>query len=306
MQQVKRRYRHLMRMTHPDNRADHNYPYQAHEINAAYDMILSYREQEDTTSQMTASETDPPEKRREDGKRQGRRDIRWNAPQNPNAYIARPIYHMVEDADGYPIGEAVVDQGRYVWTADEDFALFLKSLLYSSRRIIEEADARSRRERSGDMRLLSEITYLLAQQYVDSDMVLSLLSSESSSDQREDIGRQIYSVDAMLEIGDRKRISLEAGQILYPARMSGHKLYVRDQKKRELGYLSFKDDRLYYGIIPLFERRVVLVKLLLDDPTVHRQNGRRYLDIRLYLKKTPEDKVRMIDSINLKIDQLLR
>ena len=37
---LKKRYRSLMRMTHPDSVKEHDYPYEVHEINEAYNYLL--------------------------------------------------------------------------------------------------------------------------------------------------------------------------------------------------------------------------------------------------------------------------
>lgn len=40
----------------------------------------------------------------------------------------------------------------------------------------------------------------------------------------------------------------------------GHKLYLKNQSGKELGSLSFSDDRLYYVVVPLFEQKRVQIK----------------------------------------------
>ncbi len=58
--------------------------------------------------------------------------MRWNAPLSPGAYAEREIYTEVEDVHGNPIGEAVIDCGKFFWSEDEEFPLFLKSLFQCS------------------------------------------------------------------------------------------------------------------------------------------------------------------------------
>lgn len=50
------------------------------------------------------------------------------------------------------------------------------------------------------------------------------------------------------------------GSTLYPAGVSNHRLYLRNKSGQIIGYLSFKDDRLYYVIIPLLEQNKAQVK----------------------------------------------
>lgn len=87
--------------------------------------------------------------------------------------------------------------------------------------------------------------------------------------------------------------------------LTAHKLYVKNELGKEIGYISFKDDRLYYGIIPLLERRRALIKMVVKDARLRRLNQRKYMDVTMYLKLEQENREMMIDSINLKIDQLL-
>lgn len=285
--EIKKKYRALMLMTHPDMAENIPYPYEASEINVAYDYLL-------------ANLGKPWE---HSNKKQKETKLRWNAPVNPNAYAEREIYHSVESSDGEVIGVASIDFGRYLWIEDEDFSLFLKSLYECSKRIIHKSDEKMNRDREENIKLLSEITYLLAQQYVDSDMILSFLAgedidSEVSSD-------HIYHVDAMVELNTSSlKKQLHAGQLLYPEKISSHRLYVSDGQK-EIGYVSFKDDRLYYGIIPLLERRAALIKMVITDVDLKRINRKSYVEMDLALKMKKEDKMQMAESISWKIERLL-
>ena len=48
---------------------------------------------------------------------------------------------------------------------------------------------------------------------------------------------------------------------LSPAYLKNHRLFVRNKTGKESGYISFKDDRLYYIIIPLLEQKSAQVKI---------------------------------------------
>lgn len=281
---IKKRYRELMAIIHPDAGGEHNYPYDAADINIAYEYLMKNE--------------DEPEETEVSGKKHGKKSVsKWNAPVNPNAYAEREIYHKVEDSDGTVIGQIVIDEGKYIWTEEEDFSLFLRSLYQCSKQIIFDADPEGIRLQGNDIKLLSELTYLLAQQFVDTEMILSLLAKVVSED-------EIYQIPAMLEISGRN--TLKKGETIYPSRLQQHKLYVKNTKGKELGYLSFKDDRLYYGIIPLFERRSTRVKMQIHGDDVKRSNGKRYLDVDLYMKIDKEKNQFMVESISLKIEELLR
>ncbi|MDD6310742.1 MAG: hypothetical protein PUB09_02255 [Firmicutes bacterium] len=114
--------------------------------------------------------------------------------------------------------------------------------------------------RNGDMDTVKEVAYLLSQQFMGRLPILENTSLEIT----EEDGEKIYTFDAGLEVGKR-RWGLKPGQYVYPARIADHRLYVKDDKKRELGYLSFADDRLYYGLIPIFERRAAKLRMKVLD-----------------------------------------
>ena len=92
--------------------------------------------------------------------------------------------------------------------------------------------------------------------------------------------------------------------MLFPAGVKNHRLYVKNGDG-VIGYVSFKDDRLYYGIIPLFERKIVQVKMNLREAKTTKRRGTGYYDIEMVIKLLKENKTSMIDSVNLKIEKLL-
>ncbi len=284
--ELKKKYHLLMQKTHPDVTKGHDYPYDAKDINVAYEYLLVHIGERLVT---------------ESGHEySGHNDIKWNAPINEAAYTEREIYHNVEDAEGEVIGRAVIDSGKYMWTIDEDFDSFLASLYNCSKSIIAVDDERRNKDRSCDMFLQAEIAYLLVQQFVDAGLVMDMLGGSGKNREADNI----YNVDASLEI-ENLYIDLEKGDILYPSRINRHRLYVKHVNGNEIGYISFKDDRLYYGIIPIIERRAVKVKMIISDSLVKRQGKRRYMNVDMSLKFLLENETKVIESINQKIDRLL-
>lgn len=282
---LKKTYRILIIKTHPDSVNEHDYEYDASDINAAYEYLLSHKPSAIDAETLTKKAT--------------RKKTNWDAEINNNAYLEREIYHEVEDADGDVIGRAVVAKGKYIWCKDEEFSHFLLSIYNCSKKIISNHDDETGRNRSSDIKLQGEIAYLLAQQYVDTEMVLSMtenmgVDTESS---------QMFKLKGMLERTSYS-IKINPGEMLFPAGVKNHKLYVRN-KDGVIGYVSFKDDRLYYGIIPLFERKAVQVKMNLCEANATKRRGSGYYDIEMLIKLLKEDKTNMIDSVNLKIDNIL-
>ena len=269
---LKKRYRDLMRKTHPDAVSEHDYPYEVHEINEAYNYLLSHLFDDDYSAE---GAKEP--------------QIRWDAPANPNAYRERPIYQYVEDANGNVIGNITVDNGKYMWIEDEDFPLFVKSLYDTARTVISDDDEEKGISRTNDIELLKQVMYLLSGQFFGADAAFELMT-------RCDDGS--HYTKAMLEM-DSGVDSPKAGDILIPSRVADHRLFVADKGNKEFGYLSFKDDRLLFGLVPLFERRALSMKM------VCKNGSKKSVDIDLWLRPENEDQVSSIESINLKIRRLL-
>lgn len=274
-EELKKRYHALMMLTHPDSVESHEYPYEVHEINRAYEYLLEHHKDE---------------RRRNELKEKSR--IRWNAPQNPNAYAPRDIYQYYDDFDGNRIGLVTIDNGRFMWIPDEEFPLFLKSFHACAKGIIAEDDETKNLDRSDDMSLLADVMYLIAGQFFGVDMALSLMKKGESEN--------VYYCGTMLELSPGASRP-KAGSLLYPAGVRDHRLYVRDKSGAELGYLSFKDDRLLFGIVPLFERKAVQVKA-----TVNKSDGKSgSIDVSLYIKKSEENESLALDDVNHRIRERL-
>ena len=279
---LKSKYHSLMLLTHPDAANDHSYPYEASDINVAYEYLLTHIGEKTSPKAKNTSHKSS--------------TIKWNAPINDNAYASRDIYHNVEDEDGNIIGKATIDNGKYMWIEDEDFSSFLSSIYACSKSIISMHDEAHDQNHSDDMVLLAKLTYLLIQQFVDTSMILNKLTKTNNNN--------IYEVDAMLEITN-PYVRLTDGATIYPSRISEHRLYVKSGTGKEVGYISFKDDKLYYGIIPIFERRACQVKMQVANATGKYLNRKKYVDINMMLKLLEEDRTSVIESINDKIDRLL-
>lgn len=281
LEEIKKKYRALMILTHPDSGEESNYPYDASSINLAYEYITKHGIMADRIKNHNFEEKTAPV-------------IRWNAPVNPQAYAPRSIFHTVEEKHGISIGLATLDYGKYMWTKDEDFSLFLKSLYLCCKEILDQATEEHFLSKEKELFLLSELIYLMAQQYVDSALVLELSDKESKG---------IYQLDAMVEMD--VLCPLAKGEYLIPSRISRHKLYVKKEGGKEIGYLSFKDDRFYYGLIPLFERRSVKVKIQVVDEKIQRMTGKKYREVNLQLLFEKENRSEVMENINDRINRLL-
>lgn len=273
--ELKKKYRTLMVMTHPDSVSEHDYPYDVAEINAAYSYLIDHLHEEISA-----------QKEKESSR------IRWNAPVNHNAFTERPVYQYYDDKFEAHAGIVNVDTGKYMWIPDEDFPLFLKSLYETARAVIAEDDEKKGINREENTALLADIVYLLAGQFFGSDSAISLMKKTEEEN--------VYFAKAMLE--KSYGISIPKNNILVPGRVKDHRLYVTDTKGTTLGYLTFKDDRLLFGIVPLFERRAVQVKMRIEN-SENSVSGRP-VDVGLWIKLIPETGA-YIDSINIRIRDML-
>lgn len=280
--ELKRKYRKLMQAHHPDN-ADSDDSKLAAKINTAYELILKDFEQE-TKNESVKRKQKPKQKT-------------WNAKENKNAFCVRPILHEVEDFEGKNIGTIEIARGKYIWSKDEEFSLFLKSLYETSKELLDNARPSVFFELPEVIKLkyMADITYLLTGQFIDSSLTLKELAI---------VDDEAYKINAMVELEPGVALP-KAGRPLYPAGVKNHRLYLRNQTGQIVGYLSFKDDRLYYVIIPLFEQKKAQVKIIVSDSDEKPRSRKKYVDVDLWLKIL-ETETSVIESTNIKIEELLK
>lgn len=240
---------------------------------------------------------------------------RWDAPCNQSAYCERDVYSWAEDMEGNPIGIFTAARGKYLWTTDEDFPLFLKSIFHSAGQLLSGIDTDLGRSSGtpGRMQALSSLTYLMAQQFIDARSMLEELAVEAPSSICPDTGREMkkWLLPAMLEYNMSLapgREFPEEGSILYPASLRNHRLYLKDASGRELGYLSFPDDRLYYVVIPLFEQHRVQVRIRAAGAPVAKGSGKGgtvYQNLSLYIRFISSKSSFLPENLNLQIKEVL-
>lgn len=291
--EIKKKYRQLIRQVHPDANVSPqgSYRYTAQEINHAYTVLMKEKTADPENS--IYDEMHPASK--------GKKDAAWDAPVNGNAFMEREVLQYVEDYDGTVLGTYCVAKGKYLWKTDEDFPLFLRSMYQCSKELLDGIDERVYRDEVSLRRqqIQAELTYLLAQQFIDaSALLLEIAQEEGGPD-----GDRVFYLDSMLELMDR-RAFIKEGEAVYPSRLRNHKLYIKNQAGQELGYLSFSDDRLYYLIIPLFEQKRVQVKMRAAAMKAEKRTLARYQKLHLWVRLLDADR-RMPESLNLQIEKLL-
>ena len=302
--EIKKRYRQLMHMVHPDSnaaKAAGEYPYTAQEINEAYEVICRYVTPEDDSHNRRGHSNYEHSHQEHAGRHSGqwRSEAQaWDAPENPNAYAARNVYHSVEDVDGNRLGDIVIASGRYIWKPEEDFSLFLKSMLECSAKLIDEVQAEADMEVK--LKFQAELAYLLAQQFIDAEGTLPLLAGEAQTEAGAG-DADIYHMSCMLEKipARRVRLNIVPGAPLYPEKISGHRLYLKNEKGRSAGYLSFKDDRMYYIIIPMLEHRRAQIKIQV------KKTDTVYTELDFWVKIVHGCEGTFAENISLQIDDLI-
>lgn len=303
--EIKSRYRQLMHKLHPDSRSEEkeNYPYSAREINEAYGILVKGKGAKDSFIRRTKESTTS--KAEWEAKRQHRQKKNWNAPENPHAYCIRNIYQYVEDADGAVIGEFVITEGKYLWTIEEDFPLFLKSIFACSNRLLQEIEAKLEKSVREEERLKvqAELTYLLAQQFIDAPEILGHFAEPGRKKEAED---EIFYFAAMLELMDTVH-DMRAGTPLFPAALKQHRLFLKKQSGEAAGYLSLKDDRLYYILVPLLEQKRAMVKIQVaaKQDRANMRGRKRYKNLDFWIKVPRKYAGTFPESIGLQIENLL-
>lgn len=296
--EIKKNYRKLMRQVHPDTgpASQENYRYSAQEINSAYAVLMQEKS--------SAEEDGSSGKRRRTAK--GKKKAAWDAPVNVNAFTEREVLQYVEDHDGTVLGNYCVAKGKYLWKIEEDFPLFLLSLYQCSKELLDRIDEKLEREEVLPKRqqIQAELTYLLAQQFIDGSAILAELvkKEEITSD-----GDRVFHFSSMLELRAGAE-PVKEGEAIYPSGIRNHKLYLKDRAGRELGYLSFWDDRLYYIVIPLFEQKRVQVKIQVAQVREEKRRKRTagYQNLDLWVKLLRTNTNHMPENLNLQIEELLK
>ena len=295
IEQVKKQYRRLMLQVHPDvsGPSKARYQYSAQEINLAYG-VLKKRLTESEGLSFSGK-----------GENSRKNTFHWDAPVNDQAWKERDVLHYAEDYEGNILGNFTIARGKYLWTTEEDFPLFLLSIYRCGQELLDEVDASLQRKEDSFLRrkIHPQLTYLLAQQFMDSTALLKELAKKTALGEEE---KEIYYLPAMLEISG-SLANLKEGEALFPSRLKDHRLYLKSNAGRELGYLSFPDDRFYYIVIPLFEQRRVLVKIKAsrNRPPPKKGKTSRYHSLHLWLKLAPQAKKQPPENLNLQIRQLL-
>ena len=170
---IKKKYRKLMLKVHPDSlkSGKNTYQYSAQEINEAYSIIIKNLSDNKMSGYFNNSSDDSysseytyDEEYYQDYNSYASDGGNWDAPVNDNAYTSRNIYHYAEGARGNITGSFVIAKGKYIWTIEEDFSLFIRSISESRDKLLSGIDNRRKGSISDTSRAVikAQLAYLLA------------------------------------------------------------------------------------------------------------------------------------------------
>lgn len=282
---LKKKYRQLMHMVHPDNTEfkSEAYPYDAATINAAYSFLCDYKK-------VTVAKT-----------KNTKGTNAWDAPVNASAYCNRPIFDDITDMDGEVIGKIVIAEGKYLWSKDEEFHLFIKSIFETSKEMLSDIDISLDRKAPAKNALYhAELVYLLSGQFIDGTKALYDLHLDIDETEND----TTFYIPAMLETDIQTNVE---GDVLYPSRLRDHRLYVTDKTREIVGYISFKDDKLSFIITPLLMQHNVSMKFRLASSNVMSTKRRELKShpVDMWLKIGLHNDINYVSDVNSKIESLL-
>lgn len=177
------------------------------------------------------------------------------------------------------------------------------------------------------LKVQAELTYLLAQQFIDAPEILGHFSEtkrKNNTEQEENAGQEkdaeqnrkaetagqpeaeIFYFAAMLELMDTVH-DMRAGTPLFPAALKQHRLFLKKQSGEAAGYLSLKDDRLYYILVPLLEQKRAMVKIQVaaKQDRANMRGRKRYKNLDFWIKVPRKYAGTFPESIGLQIENLL-
>ncbi len=91
----------------------------------------------------------------------------------------------------------------------------------------------------------------------------------------------------------------------FPAALKQHRLFLKKQSGEAAGYLSLKDDRLYYILVPLLEQKRAMVKIQVaaKQDRANMRGRKRYKNLDFWIKVPRKYAGTFPESIGLQIEK---
>lgn len=216
--ELKKRYRRLMHMVHPDavlNRDKSNkenvYRYSAYEINEAYTVLFNQTGQESLKSNYKYDYKYSEYDEKYYGTDQENEEYDFTAPENEHAFCQRNVYHYAEDYNGNNIEDLRLHEADICGCQMRILSCFC-AVYECSEELLNRIDEETGRVHDSEYKIIyqAELAYLLAQQFTaTSDTLGNILTSI-------DDAANVFYVGAMLEMSPESGF-IKAGMKLFPA-----------------------------------------------------------------------------------------
>ena len=213
-----------------------------------------------------------------------------------NAYSSRDIYESSKESVIRTDSFIKLARGKFLWEPDkEDFECFIHSIILESDSLLKDVELAVGDRLNEDINLEStrnffrmRLFHLLAKDYVNPIFSLRKILKANQKDEN---GDRIYEIKANLAtvgVDDyyKRLYSLRLGDNLYPSKLKNNRLQVETNTGVTLGNLTIEDDRMLYIVIPILERKLARVKIVVRDINNNRAKRpyRINVGISLFLK----------------------
>ncbi len=219
---------------------------------------------------------------------------RWPGRVNKHALYERDIFMTVEDSRNRRLGSFKIARGKYVWDPDlEDFDMFVSSVMDLARELLNQTEQKKNTSGVNDSlrsMYLAKLFQGLSEHYIFPEECLDKMFSV---DILQETDHKIYSMTAYVGLSDYKAMAaaktLEESAFLYPEGIQDNRIFVKDDKGRRLGHLSFSEDSHYVTVIPLIKEKKCQIRMRYRGMSGGRGGKRLKVDLDLRVPKQEKE-----------------
>ncbi len=319
---IKRRYRQMIQMYHPDSAGeDPASVFLAQQINEAYHYLKNLQGSAEKTggfqekNGFRAQGTHRADEYVHEQQMYRRNAFTWKAGKNEQAFCARNLY---EGSGMYDSGQVLWHQtghDKYYWDPDqEDFRIFIRSineacgeLLGSLERQYGIYDRDDLEDPACEDEMRLKLFHLLIQEFIRPEYCLDRIAQEHEMDKTVQGKFCFEGIIGLSGADDLRKLSyIREGDFL-DLHIVDERIRVRSREGIDLGYLSFHEDSLYYVTALLLRDGGAAIEAEVKDIRENRRTrpvkGRITIKMHILLeKKQPE---RVYEKHNRQIAALL-